>query len=152
LNGEHLTDQFFNMFAFDNGIRFPENVQAHVQDSFEKARSYYGKATACAKGNVEVLEEAIGATQQSAKTLGEKVLSNAQANAEAFFNAAQAIARAKTLPELFRLQTEFVQQQLSAASKQGKELFELSSKHTQRSFEQLNSAVAKSFEHLNMAD
>jgi len=151
LNGEHPTDQFYSAFGLDKGIRLPENVQAYVRDSFDKARSSYGKATAYTKENVKVFEEAPTATQENAKTIGEKVLRNVEANAEAAFAAAEAIARAKTLPEMFRLQAEFLQKQFSAASTQGKELLELSSKHAQESFEQLNSAVAKSFEHLNKA-
>ena len=133
MNGEHPTDQFYSAFGLDKGIRLPENVQAYVRDSFDKARSSYGKATAYTKENVKVFEEVLTATQESAKTIGEKVLRNVEANAEAAFAAAEAIARAKTLPEMFRLQAEFLQKQFSAASTQGKELLELSSKHAQES-------------------
>ena len=65
-----------------------------------------------------------------------------------FGEAAQAIARAKTFPELLRLQTSFVQQQFSAAGAQSKELFELSTKVAQQTFESLNTAATKTFEQI----
>ena len=79
-------------------------------------------------------------------------MTNANANTEALFDAAQAIARAKTLPEAARLQADFVQQQTAAASAQTKEFFELSSKVAKQTFETMNAAAAKTFEQLNNAD
>ncbi len=61
------------------------------------------------------------------------------------FEAAQALARAKTLPEFLRLQTQFVQQQFTTAGAQSKELFELSTKVAQQTFESLNTAATKTF-------
>ena len=66
--------------------------------------------------------------------------------------AAQAIARAKTLPEAARLQADFVQQQATAATAQTKELLELSAKVTKQTFESVNAAAAKSFEQMKKAD
>jgi hypothetical protein len=137
------------MFAFDKGMRIPENIQAYMQDSFSKARDSYEKATVYTKGNMQALEEAVVATQANAKKFGEQVLRNAEANTEAAFEAAHALARAKTLPELARLQSDFLQQQIAATSAQSKELFELSTKITHQTFATLSSAVSKSFEHLN---
>ncbi len=81
-----------------------------MQDSFSKARESYEKATVCTKGGMEALEEAVVATQTNAKKIGEKVLRNVEANAEAAFEVAHALARAKTLPEFARLQSDFLQQ------------------------------------------
>lgn len=148
LNGEHLTHQFSTLFTFDKQMRIPENIQVYMQDSFSKARDSYEKATVYTKGSMEALEEAVVATQTNANKIGEKVLRNVEANAEAAFEVAHALARAKTLPEFARLQSDFLQQQMSAASAQSKELFELSTKMTQQTFATLSSAVAKSFEQL----
>ncbi len=61
-------------------------------------------------------------------------MKNTEANTEAVFEAAKAIARAKTFPEALRLQTSFLQQQFTAAGAQSKELFELSTRsHSRRS-------------------
>ena len=74
------------------------------------------------RDNVKVLEEVMLATHAGAKAIGEKVLQNSVVNTEAAFDAAQAIARAKTFPEAARLQANFVQQQLAVASSQTRAL------------------------------
>jgi phasin len=126
--------------------RIPEQVQAIAEDSVSKARETYGKLNTVAKDGAKVLEEVMVTAHAGAKSIGEKVLKNTEANTEAVFEAAQAIARAKTLPELLRLQTAFVQQQFSVAGSQSKELFELSTKVAQQTIESLNSAATKTFE------
>ena len=81
--------------------------------------------------------------QAGANLIGEKVLRNAETNTEAVFDAAQAISRAETFFEIVSLQASFVQKQLAAASAQTKELFELSTKVTQKTFEILNAATTR---------
>ena len=131
--------------------RIPENVQAFAEESVTKTREAYNKLSNVAKDNVKVLEEVMLATHAGAKAIGEKVLQNSVVNTEAAFDAAQAIARAKTFPEAVRLQANFVQQQLAVASSQTKELFELSTKVAKQTFETLNVAATKGFEQLKKA-
>jgi phasin family protein len=76
------------------------------------------------------------------------VMHNTAVNADAAFEAAQAIARARTIPEAARLQADFVQQQFAAAGAQSKELFELSTKFMRQSFEMMSGAATKSFEEM----
>ena len=135
-------------FSAAKEARIPEQVQAIAEDSVSKARESYDKLNTAAKDSAKVLEEVMVAAQAGAKSIGDKVLKNTEANTEAVFEAAQALARAKTLPELLRLQTSFVQQQFSTAGAQSKELFELSTKVAQQTFESLNSAATKTFEQL----
>jgi phasin len=135
-------------FSAAKEARIPEQVQAIAEDSVTKARESYGKLNTVAKDSAKVLEEVMVAAQAGAKSIGDKVLKNTEANTEAVFEAAQAIARAKTFPELLRLQTSFVQQQFSAAGAQSKELFELSTKVAQQTFESLNTAATKTFEQI----
>lgn len=146
-----FTRQTQEFFSAAKEARIPEQVQVIAEDSVAKARETYGKFTTVARDGVKVLEEVIDTAQAGAKTIGDKVLKNTESNTEAVFDAAQAIARAKTLPELIRLQTAFVQQQLTAAGTQSKELFELSTKVAQQTFESLNSAATKTFEQMKKA-
>jgi hypothetical protein len=97
------------------------------------------------------MEDVMVAAHAGAKTIGEKVLRNTEINTEACFDAAQAIARAKTIPEAVRLQSNFVQQQLAVAGAQTKELFELSAKVAQQTFETVNSAATKAFDQVKKA-
>ncbi|MCX6612826.1 MAG: phasin family protein [Acidobacteria bacterium] len=68
------------------------------------------------------------ASQAGARAIGAKIVDNTVSNTAAVFDAAQAIARAKTLPDATRLQAEFFQKQFALAGAQTQELFELSSR------------------------
>ena len=146
-----FTRQTQEFFSAAKEARIPDQVQAIAEDSVSKARETYGKFNTVAKDNAKVLEDVFAAAQAGAKSIGDKVLKNTETNAEAAFDAAQALARAKTLPEFLRLQTQFVQQQMTTAGAQSKELFELSTKIAQQTFESLNSAASKSFEQMKKA-
>ena len=146
-----FTRQTQEFFSAAKEARIPDQVQAIAEDSVSKARETYGKFNTVAKDNAKVLEDVFAAAQAGAKSIGDKVLKNTETNTEAAFDAAQALARAKTLPEFLRLQTQFVQQQMTTAGAQSKELFELSTKIAQQTFESLNSAASKSFEQMKKA-
>jgi len=141
-----FTRQTQEFFSAAKEARIPEQVQAIAEDSLSKVRETYGKLNTAAKDSAKAFEEVTVAAFTGAKTIGDKVLKNTEANAEAVFDAAEAIARAKTLPELLRLQTAFVQQQFSTAGAQSKELVELSTKVAQQTFEGWNSVATKTFE------
>ncbi len=111
-----------------------------------KSRESFDKAAEYARANMKTVETIVSAAQTSSKQIGEKVLGNAEANAKAAFEAAATLAGAKTLPELARLQTNFVQQQLKVMTAQNQELFQLSAQVIQKTFASFNSAFAKSFE------
>ena len=89
----------------------------------------------------EIADTAWGST----KMLNEKIVQNLTANAEAAFSAAQAIATAKSLSEIAKLQSEFVQKFAAQATEQTKEFFDLSTRATQHLFEKAQSAATKSF-------
>lgn len=140
-----------DIFAVAKEARIPENVQAIAEESVAKTHEAFTKLSAVAKDNAKAVEEVVLAAQAGAKAVAEKVLHNTTANTEAAFDAARAIARAKTLPEAARLQVDFVQQQLTVASQQTKELFELGTKVAQQTFQTVNAAATKSFEQLKKA-
>lgn len=145
---EQFTRQAQDMFKAAQDARIPENFQAMAEDGVAKTREAYQKMNAAAKDSAKVVEEVMLTAQASAKALGEKVLQNTAANTEAAFDAAQAIARARSLPEAARLQADFMQQQFSVAGAQTKELFELSTKLARETLETMNSAAARSMEQM----
>jgi hypothetical protein len=140
-----------DIFAVAKEARIPENVQAIAEESVAKTHEAFTKLSAVAKDNAKAVEEVVLAAQAGAKAVAEKVLNNTTANTEAAFDAARAIARAKTLPEAARLQVDFVQQQMAVASQQTKELFELGTKVAQQTFQTVNAAATKSFEQMKKA-
>jgi phasin len=145
---EHFTRQAQELFNAAKDVRIPDNLQAFAEESVTKTREAYQKINTAAKDGAKVLEEVLLTAQAGAKALGEKVINNASANTEAVFDAAQAIARARTLPEAARLQADFVQQQFAVASSQTKELFELSAKVAKQTFDTINAASTKGFQQL----
>jgi phasin len=143
---EQFTRQAQEMFSAAKDARIPENMQAFAEDSVSKSREFYQKLNETAQDNVNAVEEFMLASHAGAKSVGEKFMQNAATNTESTFDAAQAIAGAKTLPEAARLQADFLQQQTAAATKQTKEFFELSSTVAKQTFESINKATAASFE------
>jgi hypothetical protein len=61
------------------------------------------------------------------------------------------MARARTFPEIARLQANYWQQQFAVAGSQSKELFELSNKVTKQALETVGAATTKSFEQFKSA-
>ena len=145
---DQISRQAQEMFEAAKDARIPENVQAMAEDAVEKSRDAYSKMTHATKDGVKAFEQMMSAASNGAKTITEKMIRNSEVNAEAAFDAAQAMARAKTLPEVMRLQSSFLQQQMAVAGAQTKELFELSTKVTQQTFETMNSVASKSFEQM----
>lgn len=143
---EQFTRQAEQFFSAAKDARMPENVQAMMVDGVAKTRDAYDKAASAAKDQAKVAEDMLLASQAGAKTIGTKLMENTVTNAEAAFEAAQAIARAKSIPEAARLQAEFMQKQMAVAGAQTREFFELSTRIAQQTFETFNSAATKSFD------
>ena len=123
--------------------RLPENVQAIAQQSVAKTQEFYTKSTAVAQQSAKVLTEVAETAWGSTKMLNEKLVQNLTANIDASFAAAHAIAKAQSLPEAFKLQTEFFQKLAAQTSEQTKEFFDLSTRATQHVVEQVQAASMK---------
>lgn len=143
---EHFTRQAQDMFRAAQSGNIPESLQAMAEDSVTKTREAYQKIQSATKDNAKAVEDLVLATQAGAKAIGEKVIENTTANTEAAFDAACAMAKARSLPEVARLQADFMQQQMAIASSQTKELMELSTRFTRQAFESMNAAATRSFE------
>ncbi len=125
-------------------VRVPEQMQHFAEDSVAKSREAYAKMTVVAQDAQKALAEVSTVATQSAKTLGDKVLANLTANTNAVFDAAEAMARSKSIPEAMKLQTTFMQSQMAKASEQSREFFELSTKLAQQTFATFNTVASKS--------
>lgn len=142
------TEEFMNAAK---AAQMPENMLAFAQESVAKTREAYDKLSSVARDQAKAAEEFMLATQAGAKAISTRVFDHAAANTDAAFDAAQAMAKARSLPEAVRLQGEFVQKQLAVAGEQTKELFELSARVTQQALQTANEAAAKSFEQIKKA-
>lgn len=143
---EQFTRQAQEMFNAAKDARIPENVQAFAEDTVAKSREAFQRMNGATKDSVKVVEEIMLASHAGAKTIGEKMLHNTAVNTDAAFDAAHQMARAKSIQDLARLQADFFQQQMAAASAQTKELLELSTKVSRQTFESISGAAQRSFE------
>lgn len=145
-----MNDQFARqareIFVATQNARIPENIQTIAEDSVAKSREAFEKLQAVSKDGTKTMETVMLTAQAGARAIGEKVMRNIEINADAAFDAAEAMARAQTVPEFFQLQANFVQEQLNASARQAKDLLELSAKIAQQAFETANAATIKSFE------
>lgn len=148
---DQFTRQAQDMLNAAKDARIPENVQAIAEDTVLKTRDAYNKLSAVAKDGAKVMEDVMLASHAGAKAIGEKVMHNTIVNTEAAFDAALAIARAKTLPEVARLQANYWQQQFAIAGAQTKELLDLSTKVGKQTFESVTVATQKSFDQIKKA-
>ncbi len=142
------TEQFMNA-AKD--ARIPEQFQVMAEEGVTKSREAFDKVSAAAKDQAKVAEDLMLATQAGARAIGAKIVDNTMSNTTALFDAAQAIARAKSLPEATRLQAEFMQKQFALAGAQTQELFELSTRIAKQSFESASSVATKTFDQAKRA-
>src|SRR5882672_161097 len=130
-------NQQFGKQAFDQAeklfkdARVPENVQAIAKQGVAASKELYAKTAAAAQDSAKVMTEIADTAWGSTKMLNEKIVQNVTANAEAAFSAAQAMATAKSLPEMARLQSEFVQKFAARTAEQTKEFLDLSTRATQ---------------------
>ncbi|MDE2466751.1 MAG: phasin, partial [Alphaproteobacteria bacterium] len=85
-------------FAAAKDAKIPENLQHFAEESVTKTREAFHKFNAAAKDNAKVMEDVVLASTAGNKAIGEKLFQNTVANTESLFDAAQAIAKAKTLP------------------------------------------------------
>lgn len=148
---EHFKRQAEQFMNAAKDARIPENVQAFAIDSVSKSREAFDKIAHVAQDQAKAAEELLIATQAGAKTIGGKIVENTARNTYAVFDAAEAMARARSLPEAMQLQAQFMQQQVALAGAQTKELFELSTRVAQQTFETINATAAKSFEQMKKA-
>ena len=142
---QHAAQQMFGQAEkMFKDARVPEQVQAIAQEGVAKSRELYAKSSAAAQESAKLLTEVAETAWSSTKVLNDKILQNVAANTEAMFDAAQAIAKAGSVPEAMKLQGQFLQQLVATSSTQAKEFYDLSTRATQHLVETVQAAAGKS--------
>jgi hypothetical protein len=124
------------------------NVQALAEKSVSHSKEFYDKAAAAAHDGAKAFTEIADAAWGSTKMLNEKVAQNLSANVAAAFAAAQEMVSARSLPELGKIQSEFVQKLSAQTTAQTKEIVDLSTRATQHLIEKAQAAASKSLKPL----
>jgi hypothetical protein len=144
-------NQQFGQQAFEQAeklfkdARIPDNVLALTQQSVAATQEIYTKTAAAAQDGAKAFTEIADTVWSSAKMLNEKVVQNVTANFESAFTAAHSMTTAKSLPEIAKIQSEYLQKIATQATKQTKEFFDLSTRATQHVVEKVQDATTKSF-------
>lgn len=136
------------MFTAAKNARIPENFAVLAEDAISRSRDAFDHFQSVSKDGTRSMETVLRAAQDGARMIGEKALQNVEQNTEMAFDAAQAMARAKTFPELLQLQSSFLQQHLFASASQSKDLLELSAKVAQQTYDTMNAVALKAIEQL----
>ena len=118
--------QAVEMFSSVNNADVPVAVRKIVEESVAKGRQTYEDMSALASKNHDAWREARRVAEAGARDIQAKLVDNTARNIEAAFEAANAMARAKTVAELLQLQADFTQQQFAVFANQSKELLDLS--------------------------
>jgi hypothetical protein len=100
-------------------IQVPEQVREMIEEGLKNTRTSWGAISSSAKNAAAVQTKAI-------KTLGDQVLQNMTANFDATLDAAQALAKARTLSEAQNVQANFFRDHMARTMKQWNEWLNLS--------------------------
>ena len=139
--GKHVFDQASKLFK-DAVVQ--KNFQALSENAVATSKGFYDQATAAALGQTKALTDNAETAWGSTKTLNEQVAQNVISNIEATFAAAQLMSGAKSLPEIAKLQREFLQNFAAQSMQQTTELFDLSTRASRNVLEKIQALNAKS--------
>ena len=140
--GKHAFAQADKLFK---GGFVPNDFRALAEQGVAASKNFYEKTAAAAHDRGQALTEIADTAWSNAKLLNEKVAQNLAANFQATFAAAQAIAAAKSLTEIAKLQRDFIQMFTAQTTGQTKEIISLSTRASQHVLEKMQASTAKSF-------
>ena len=106
----------------------PKDMRTMAEASFEQARKGFQQFLATAQqtaGSIEVRGETVRA---GAKDISSKAISYAEKNVQASLDYAQSLLKAKDLPEVMKLHSEYVQSQMRSLAEQASEMGQIVSR------------------------
>ncbi len=106
----------------------PKDMRAMAEQSFEQARKAFDKFMENAKTTAGNIEERRDTVRAGAKEIGSKAVSYAEKNVQASLDYAQSLLKAKDLPEVMKLHSEYVQSQMRSLAEQASEMGQIVSR------------------------
>jgi hypothetical protein len=128
---------------YPRGVGVPLDMDGLALQGVAASRELYTRTALAAHENTKLLTELAEAAWGSTKMLRDKLVQNAATNTEAGFAMAQAIATAKSLPEIAMLQSQYMQKLAGQTADQAKEFLDLSARATQHVLERAQSAMMR---------
>jgi phasin len=103
-------------------FEIPKEVRSMAEASFEQARKTFEKFVTSAQAAVGSIEERNATVRASARDVSSKAIAYAEQNVQASLDHVQSLMKAKDLPEVMRLHSEYVQAQMRALAEQASEM------------------------------
>ena len=106
----------------------PKDMRAMAEASFDQARKAFDKFMESAKTAAGNAEERRDSVRAGAKEIGTKAVSYAEKNVQASLDYAQSLRKARDLPEVMKLHSDYVQSQMRALAEQASEMGQIVSR------------------------
>ena len=106
----------------------PKDMRTMAEASFEQARKAFDKFMESAKTTAGSMEERRDSVRAGAKEIGSKAVSYAEKNVQASLDYAQSLLKARDLPEVMKLHSEYVQSQMRSLAEQASEMGQIVSR------------------------
>jgi phasin len=109
-------------------FEIPKEMRQMAEASVEQARKALDRFMANAQATAGTIEERRATVRAGAKDIGVKAVSYAEKNVQASLDYAQSLLKAKDLPEVMKLHSDFVQGQMRALAEQASEMGQIVSR------------------------
>jgi len=106
-------------------FEIPKEMRSMAEASFEQARKTFEKFVASAQAAAGTIEERNATVAAGVKDASSKAMAYAEQNVQASLDHAQSLLKAKDLPEVVRMHSEYVQAQMRALAEQVSEMGQL---------------------------
>jgi phasin len=111
-----------------NRFEIPKEMRSMAEASFEQARQTFDKFLSGAQATAGSLEERGATVRSGAREVTAKAVSFAEKNVQASLDYAQSLLKAKDLPEVMKLHSEYVQGQMRSLAEQASEMGQIVSR------------------------
>ena len=103
-------------------FEIPKEMRSMAEASFEQARKTFEKFVTSAQAAAGSIEERNAAVRAGAMDVSSKAMAYAERNVQGSLDHVQSLLKAKDLPEVMRLHSEYVQAQMRALAEQASEM------------------------------
>ena len=111
-----------------DSFAIPKDMRAMAEASFDQARKAFDKFMESAKTAAGNAEERRDSVRAGAREIGTKAVSYAEKNVQASLDYAQSLLKARDLPEVMKLHSDYVQSQMRALAEQASEMGQIVSR------------------------
>ena len=109
-------------------FEIPKEMRSMAEAGLEQARKTFEKFVASAQAAAGTIEERRATVRAGAKEIGAKAVTYAEKNVQASLDYAQSLLKAKDLPEVMKLHSDFVQGQMRSLAEQASEMGQIVSR------------------------